>query len=174
MTNQEFETNLLKIQAGDRDGLEEVYRAYAGAVYAVFLALLKNASDAEDLTADLFVRLWEKAGSYRTGGPHKQWLFTMARNLGRDYLRRKNREEPVPQIPEPTAGPPAAPLWEGLEYDDTLAGLDETSRRIVTLKLLGGFPLREIARITGLPMGTTAWKYRNALQTLKEAAHHES
>ena len=36
MTNQEFETNLLKIQAGDRDGLEEVYRAYAGAVYAVF------------------------------------------------------------------------------------------------------------------------------------------
>ena len=42
------------------------------------------------------------------------------------------------------------------------------------LKLLGGFPLREIARITGLPMGTTAWKYRNALQTLKEAAHHES
>ena len=173
MTNQEFQKNLQKMRTGNQDGLKAVYDEYAGAVYAVFLSLVKNPQDAEDLTADLFLKLWDKADSFRPGTGHKGWLFTMARNLGRDFLRRKAREVPG-DIPEDIPSPMEEELLsQQLSFEELLSPLDADARRIVTLKLLGGFPLREIAGLLKLPMGTVAWKYRNALTAIKEAVKDE-
>ena len=56
-----LERLLAAVAGGDRDALEQLYRRTRTAVYALALSLLKNAHDAQDVTQDTFVRVWERA-----------------------------------------------------------------------------------------------------------------
>ena len=88
----ELEELLLCIARGEQQALEELYRRTRGAVYALALSYLKNAHDAQDVTQDAFVRVWEGAVQYRPQGSPMAWLLTIARNLARMKLRQGARQ----------------------------------------------------------------------------------
>jgi RNA polymerase sigma factor (sigma-70 family) len=91
MTDAQFDAAIGQIVQRDKSGLREIYDAYARQIYQVIVGIVKSPQDAEDLTADLFMRLWETASQYRPGSGHKRYITVMAKNLALDFLRKNNR-----------------------------------------------------------------------------------
>lgn len=95
-SRQRLEENALDrllqgVAGGDRDALAELYGRARTAVYALALSYLKNPTEAEDVTQDTFVQIWEKAPAYRSEGKALAWIMTIARNLALMRLRRQQR-----------------------------------------------------------------------------------
>ncbi len=160
---------LLAVAAGDRDALATLYQRTRAAVYAMSLSLLHNAHDAQDITQDTFVRIWEKADSYRPHGSPMAWILTIARNLARMKLRQGNRiddlsEEEWEAIPADMSD--IAPEEKYL-LQTALAALSDQERQIVMLHAISGLKHREIAALMELPLPTVLSKYHRALKKLR-------
>ena len=80
MNNREFDRCMRRMQKGDKTGLKEIYEAYISYIYAVIRGVVKNKENAEDLTAEFFIKLWNMADQYKAGSGHKTWMTVIARN----------------------------------------------------------------------------------------------
>lgn len=165
----ELEELLLRIAQGEQQALEELYRRTRGAVYALALSFLKNAHDAQDVTQDAFVRVWEGAVQYRPQGSPMAWLLTITRNLARMKLRQGARqaelsEEEWEAIP---ADSPSVTPEDRELLQTALAGLEDQERQVVLLHAVTGLKHREIAALLEMPLATVLSKYHRALKKLK-------
>ena len=79
------------IAGNDRDALAELYRRTRPAVYGLALSYLRNAHDAQDLTQDVYVQVWDCAAQYRPTGSPMGWLLAVCRSLCLMRLRREER-----------------------------------------------------------------------------------
>ena len=84
----DLQQSLLRVAGGDRDALAELYQRTRSAVYGLALSYLKNAQDAQDLTQDVYVQVWDCAAQYRPTGSPMGWLLAVCRNLCLMRLRR--------------------------------------------------------------------------------------
>ena len=92
VTDQDTLRRLLtRIAAGEREALAELYHCTRAAVYGLALSYLRNAQDAQDLTQDVYVQVWDHAEQYRPTGSPLGWILTVCRNLCRTQLRREER-----------------------------------------------------------------------------------
>lgn len=175
MVNEEFEKCIQQMKDKDRMGLQRVYEAYNAYIYAILLSYVGRHEDAEDLTVEFFIHLWNKAGSYRPGSGHKAWITRMARNLAVDFLRKNRRELPAEDLQEQTDGPvqtvPSAEdtAVEKMGFSDLIQTLSEEEKRIVTMKIRGELTFKEISSILEMPMGTVSWKYQEAAKKIRRA-----
>ena len=108
MNNREFDRCMRRIQKGDKAGLKEIYEAYISYIYAVILGVVKNKENAEDLTADFFIKLWNMADQYKAGSGHKTWMTVIARNMAIDFMRKAGREQLTEEVPETATSDAAA------------------------------------------------------------------
>lgn len=166
---RELEQLLFRMGRGDRDAFARLYALTRGAMYALALSLLHDAQEAQDVTQDAFVKVWESAPSYRPRGSPMAWLLTVVRNLSRSRLRQGGRqvlldEEAWNAIPAeaPNVSPEDRQLLQ-----EALAGLAAEERRIVLLHAVTGLKHREIADLLELPLSTVLSKYHRGLKKLK-------
>lgn len=180
MTEGRFERCIRAMNKGDKSGLKEVYEEYLPYIYGIMRGLFTSKEDAEDVTSEFFIRLWEKSDTYRPGSGHKGWLATIARNLAVDTIRKKRREEPMDLSEEEllkAAGTEQSvedQVVESMTMEEALLTLKDSERQIIHMKLMGGLTLQEIADIRGEPPGTVAWRYREALKKLRRCGYEES
>lgn len=175
MNNREFDRCMRRIQKGDKTGLKEIYEAYISYIYAVIRGVVKNKENAEDLTAEFFIKLWNMADQYKAGSGHKTWMTVIARNMAIDFMRKAGREQLTEEVPEVSAADTAAGIADSMEnevvgrmnFRETVEKLPETERQIMTMKLAGQMTFKEIAEVLGIPMGTVTWKYQNSLEKLR-------
>ena len=162
------ESLLLGVAAGDSHSLEELYHRTRTAVYGLVLSYLKHPQDAEDVTQDAFVRIWDTAASYRPQGKPMAWLLTVARNLALMRLRERGKTQELTDE-EWSALPARAP---DVTTEDrhvlraALSVLSEQERQVVMLHAVTGLKHREIAQLLELPLATVLSKYRRALKKL--------
>ena len=165
----ELQRLLLRIADGEREALAELYRSTRTAVYGLALSYLKNAHDAQDLTQDVYVQVWDCAEQYCPTGSPMGWLLAVCRNLCLMQLRSESRHTPLTD-----AEWDAIPAEEtGLSVDERtllqqdLAGLGEEERRVVLLNAITGLKHREIAALLELPLPTVLSKYHRALKRMR-------
>ncbi len=166
---QVLEMLLGEIAAGNQEALAQLYRRARTAVYGLALSYVKNAQDAQDLTQDTFVRVWDAAPQYRPQGSPMGWVLTIARNLSLMKLREGQRkgeleEEQWNAIP---AQAPSISHEDRLLVQNALAALEEQERRIVVLHAVTGLKHREVAALLELPLATVLSKYHRGLRKLK-------
>lgn len=89
---QELRRLLSGVAAGNRDDLAQLYRRTRTAVYGLALSYLRNAHDAQDLTQDVYVHIWDTADRYRPTGSPIGWVLAVCRNLCLMHLRRADRQ----------------------------------------------------------------------------------
>lgn len=174
MTDRQFERRITLIQQGDRQGLKEIYDEYGKTIYQCVFQLLRNSHDAEDVTSEFFLKLWQIADTYCFGGRHKRWLVTIARNMALDLIRKRKREELTLTSEDGISYEPA----DSVSAEDTALGrlsvaeamesLDESEREIVNMKIIADMTFKDIAAVLGKPLGTVTWKYRNAIEKLRK------
>ena len=167
---RELRQLLLRVAGGDRDALAELYQRTRSAVYGLTLSYLKNSHDAQDLTQDVYVQVWDCAAQYRPTGSPMGWLLTVCRNLCLMRLRREERHAALSEEEEWDA----IPAQEcGLNADErtllqgALASLADEERRIVLLHAVTGMKHREIAALLELPLPTVLSKYHRALKKMR-------
>ena len=166
---RELQRLLIRVAGGDRDALAELYQRTRAAVYGLALSYLKNAHDAQDLTQDVYVQVWDCAGQYRSTGSPMGWLLTVCRNLCLMRLRREERhaalsEEEWDAIPAQECGLDAD---ERALLQGALARLADEERRIVLLHAVTGMKHREIAALLELPLPTVLSKSHRALKKMR-------
>lgn len=132
-------------QAGDPSALGEIYERYAPRVHTFFCRQLDGRSqDAEDLTEEVFTKVFEKIDRYEFRGvPLSAWLFRIARNHLVDFLRRAPRAAILPlddaaEVPEPGT---ARDLERRLAADhiaESLSGLTPEQREAIALRFIQG------------------------------------
>lgn len=174
MEDKQFDVCMEKIRAGNKEGLREIYDDYSGYIWSVVYEIVKNKENAEDVTSDFFIKLWEKADSYRTGGGHRTYITVMARNMAIDYIRKYHREEAA-DIESLEEGPKESQLEQQvisrMTIEEALKTLNDGERQIINLKIMGDLTFKEISRVMKQPMGTVTWKYRNALAKLRRCGY---
>ncbi|RKI92292.1 RNA polymerase sigma factor [Parablautia intestinalis] len=188
MNERQFEEAVARMVQGDKNALKEIYENYAGYVYRIIYEVLQNKENAEDVTSDFFIRLWERAEQFKPGNGHRGYLAAMARNMAIDFLRKHRREELTALLQdlgtEPEDGGQKKgnymPQGEnGVEQEvigamtvtRALEMLKPAERQIVSLKVLGELTFKEIAAHMEIPMGTVTWKYQNAMKKLRRCGY---
>ena len=166
---RELDRLLSGVAAGDREALAQLYRRTRTAVYGLALSYVKNAHDAQDVTQDTFVRVWDSAQQYKSQGSPMGWLLTVARNLALMKLRQGARPEQLDEeewdaIP---ADSPAVTPEDRQILQTALATLADQERQVVLLHAVTGLKHREIAVLLQIPLATVLSKYHRALKKLR-------
>lgn len=111
---------MLRVQRGDATAFAALMDRWEKPVKSVIARIVLNATEADDLAQDTFVRVWQQREKFREGAEFRPWLFAIAINLARNRLRWWRRR-PAVSLDEWTAGKPAAP-----ELSSTTPGSAET------------------------------------------------
>lgn len=160
---------LIRVAAGEREALAELYQCTRAAVYGLALSYLKNAHDAQELTQDVYVKVWDCAKQYRPVGSPMSWLLTVCRNLCLIRLRREERhmalcDEKWETIPAQECKLDAE---ERIILQYALTTLSEEEKRVILLHAITGMKYREIATLLELPLATVLSKYHRALKKMR-------
>lgn len=162
---------ILRISDGDKDALAELYNQTSTAVYGFALSILGNASLAEDVMQEVYLRIYNAAASYKPMKKPMAWILTITRNESLQKMRddRSSRQVPLEQA------------WDLAEkrnhYRTTedrmvltaaMETLTEEERQIVVLYSVSGLKHREIAKLLQLPLSTVLSKYRRTIAKIKK------
>ena len=150
---------------------EGLVAQYQAKVFHLVLSLVRNTGRAEEVTQDVFLKLWLALPKYDGRASIATWLYTIARNTGLSHLRseRYRRTEPLEMAPEP----PAEAAWrlESLDVDRLLRGLPEELRMVVELFYFQDRSLQDVADMLGMPEGTVKshlFRARRAMARMME------
>ncbi len=183
MSEEQFDTAMKQMAAGNADALRSVYEAYLKLIYAICFGVLKQKEAAEDVTSEFFIRLFKSAGSFDGRGHHKTWLATIAKNMCIDYIRKNSRtsvsldgssdpeEDTAREMADPASfggGSVEESTVNRLTIEQAMQVLTPQEKEIFDLKCAGGMTLKEIGEMLNMPQGTVAWHYRNGVTKLKE------
>jgi RNA polymerase sigma-70 factor (ECF subfamily) len=161
-----------RAQAGDQTAFRELYRQHAGRVYALCLRLTGDGRDAEERTQDVFVRLWDKLGSFRGESAFSSWLHRLAVNVvlneRRTTSRREQRVMPVEDPDTVVGGQHAAPLHLSIDLERAIAQLPDGAREVFVLYDIEGYGHGEIAQLVGIAEGTSKAQLFRARRLLRE------
>lgn len=153
-----------RLQNGDVSAFEELYNAYAKGLYAYLYAMTQSKELSEDAVSDAFLKLYGHIAAGKEIGNIKALLYVTARNLLYDRLRQSKRLTPISE----DIAAPSGEQDDGIALKAALQSIPPDEREIVTLHIYSGFKHCEIAAMLGFPESTVRWKYRRALQKLKE------
>ncbi len=160
-------------QAGSLEAFEQLYKENVRRVYALCLRLSSDASLAEELTQDAFVRAWEKLGSFRGESAFSSWLYPLAVNVAlserRARRRRTSRILATDDLtsfekPQKQAGPEL-----GFDLERALETLPPGARSVFVLHDVEGRKHGEIAELIGVAVGTSKAQLHRARKLMREA-----
>ncbi len=147
-----------------------LYKKYAQDVFHFALYLSGDRSEAEDITSEAFVRAWTAPGAIRTETV-KAYLFTIARNLFLQKLRKKNRQVELDDELRDTQPGPQVEGEHKAELEAVLAGLQklpEIDRAALLMRAFDDMPYEEISRALALPLSTIKVKIHRARLALAD------
>jgi RNA polymerase sigma-70 factor, ECF subfamily len=161
---------------------EEIVRAHSARVYRLAYRLTGNPHDAEDLTQDVFVRVFRSLSSY-TPGTFEGWLHRITTNLFLDQARRKQKirfdgfaEDSHERLPGPEPTPERSLHDQLLDPDveNALAALPPEFRAAVVLCDIEGLTYEEVATTLGIKLGTVRSRIHRGRSLLREALAHRA
>ena len=166
----------------DKRAFEAIFDRYGDLVYSTSLRVLRDAHLAQDVSQEIFVRLWRKPESYvAERGRFLTWLISVTRNRAVDEIRSRSRrlrhetaspEEQEREIPAGEGNDPAlnAQLAEQARtVRAALALLPPEQRQVIELAYFGGLTQQEISDRLEQPLGTVKTRIRLGMQKLRAA-----
>ena len=164
----------------DRPPFEDLYRDYLGRIYAFVRAQVGSSSDAEDITAQVFMNAYQAYARFEARNTTPAaWLFRIARNATLDHFRAQGRRDRLRRTIErqPVAeDDPAGQAEERIQYRALLARvaqLPERQREAISLRH-SGLSFDEVGKLIGCSEDAAKMLYHRALKALKEAVQKEA
>ena len=149
------------------EALERLLDLYEKKVFRMAVMMLKDVGRAEEVTQDIFLKLWRALPSYDGRAAPSTWLYAIARNTCLSAVRAESyrRTRPLDESPEPAG--PSLPVSDGI-LEHCLARLPETQREVITLYYLEEKNVKDVATLLDLPEGTVKSHLHRARRRLAE------
>jgi len=174
-------TLVARIAEGDGHALETLYDRYSRVVYSFSLRMLADTNSAEDLTQEVFLRLWRQGGSYQhSRGAFLTWLLSVTHNMAIDEIRRRKRrpvavdgaddDQTLSALPDTRTDVENAAWLTSLHaiVREALQDIPPSQRHAIELAYFSGLTQREIAERLNEPLGTIKTRMRLGLLKLRE------
>src|SRR3989441_9248778 len=176
---------MLRVKRGDLEAFEELVNKYKQPVTNLVCRMLGDATEAEDLAQNVFVQVYKSADRYRVSAKFTTWLFTIARNLCLNEIRRRSRHPADSMdVPHPeqedhpwhqfedtkTFSPPEKLLHGELEekIQEAMIELPENQRIAILLCRQDELSYEDIAKTLGCSLSATKSLIHRGRETLKE------
>jgi RNA polymerase sigma-70 factor (ECF subfamily) len=170
---ESLESLVRRAQGGDQLAFEGVYRQTSGRVYALCLRMCGDGDRAVELVQDVFVRVWERLGSFRGDSRFTTWLHRLTVNLilqdRRSRGRRRAREVSAPDLERFGRTAKKAMPGTRVDLERAIAALPDKARRVLVLRDVQGYKYDEIAQMTGVSLGTVKAQIHRARGLVKDA-----
>jgi RNA polymerase sigma factor (sigma-70 family) len=162
----------------DHEALAVLYRRHGPACYRLACRVTVNDTLAEDAVQEAFTGLWrDPAGYLRAHGSVRTWLMGLTHHKAVDLVRKEAAQHrrrrdvyAVQRALDPPGSDPAEEAWAGIRAETVraaVAELPETQRHALALAYFGGYTQREIAQLTGVPLGTVKTRMVAAMRRLQ-------
>ncbi len=167
-----------RVAEDDERAFTEIVRRFQGRVGNLISRVLNDRENVDDLTQEVFVRVFVHRRNYRRGSKLSTWVFTIAANLAKNEIRRRVRRrnwfsldaltevlsDSLPQLADPTEGREARLEREQLQgaVGRAIATVPEKYRLALVLRDIEGLAYEEIAEVLGLPGGTVRSRINRA------------
>ncbi len=171
-----------RLRAGDTDALATLYDRYAPMVYTLALKMLANATEAEDLTQEVFVNFWQRQQYDPDRGSIGSFLATYTRSRAIDRLRTSSGRATILQrfqrITEASSRAPN-PFDHATQQEERQylrAALDQlpaAERQVLEIAYFQGLSQAEISAQLGIPLGTVKSRCRQGLLRLRDLLKHQ-
>ena len=170
-----------RIIQGDDDALRLLYERSVNPAFSFIARLAPPSIDPQDIVQEAFIKAWQYIKRYDENYPFRTWIFTIARNVLRDQIRKKSSTvftdidiEDGPafeeSIVDDRSAEPAIEIDRALDQrilDEALQKLSLSQKEVVLMHAIEQFTFQEIADIVKEPMNTVKTRYRRALQKLR-------
>ena len=153
----------------DRNG--KLYEAYYMRVFSYAMTLVKDRSQAEEITQETFFRAFSKKASFRGEADETTWLCAIAKNLFLDERRRQGKTAPIPEkLPDASKGVEQAAVDRDASFRIHMAlhALEEPYREVFELRIFGELSFREVGLIFGKTENWARVTYHRARLKLQE------
>ena len=160
-----------RIARSDRKAFQEILRRYQAGVYQFAVSLLKDSLEAEDISQEVFLRLYRTAETYQCYASLRAYLFRIARNLCLDHIQKK-KPELMSEPPEPSHS--HTPYYHlhasevGELIQDVLSRLPENQQAAIHLRHVQGMSYREISQTLGVTVHAVESLLSRARKTLRK------
>jgi RNA polymerase sigma-70 factor (ECF subfamily) len=168
-------------QKGDSEGFERLYRLHSGRVYSLCLRMVKNPTEAEDLTQSAFLQAFRKIQTFRGDSCFSTWLHRLTVNTVLMYFRkRKLSEISLDEALQPTdeSNKPAVEFGgpdlnlngvaDRINLKNAIDQLPRGYKKMLILHDIQGYQHNEISRILGCSVGNSKSQLHKARQRLRE------
>ena len=177
-----LDADVVRLRRGDLNALSELITRYQNRLYRYLLRIVRQPVEAEDLFQQTWLRVVEKIRSFDPSRNFDVWLFTLARNLALDHLRRirpQSLDEPLAdsghgetmadRIPFKGHTPLDHALADERRTDisEAMSGLPMIYREVLTLRFQDDMKIEEIAQVTAAPVSTVKARLRRSLEQLR-------
>ena len=176
---------MLLVKQGDHSAFAQLVDRYKKPVMNLAFRMLRDLTEAEDLAQNVFLQVHRSAARYEVSSKFSTWLFTIARNLCLNEIRRRSRhpaesmdaphfeqeDQPRQQFEDKkTFSPPDTVLQGELEQkvEESLAGLPENQRMAILLCRQNELSYEEIAKVLGCSLSATKSLIHRGRETLKQ------
>ena len=166
----------LSLQQGNKSALVALYDRYSRLVYTIAWRILNSGPEAEDLTQEIFLHLWQKSAYNPNRGPLSRFLSTVTRNRAIDRVRSgSNQSRILKGLTHQGSAVAALSLPEEQAFQGershrvctALQTLPEKQRDVLWLAFYHGLSQSDIASHTNIPLGTVKSRMRQGLINLK-------
>ncbi len=165
---------------GDQQAFGQLYDAYMDSIYRFVFLRVEDQQTAEDISATVFLKAWEKLEGYQPRGiPFRAWLFRIARNAVIDHYRTRKEVAPleaVVNVFDKSAVSVSENVGNRIEAQKIMAlmnHLTEDQRNVLTLKLVHGLNTQEVAKALGRRQGAIRALQMRGLQALAKLMENE-
>ncbi len=167
------------------EALSELYDRYGRLVFSLAFNSVGDRATAEEITQDVFLRVWQRASQYRADrGKVSTWLTGITRHRAIDQLRRRGVRPEQHSVSWAEVSPGGEPVADGPEEATSLAlqrervraavaSLPEEQRQVLALAYFQGLSQSQIAEALDLPLGTAKTRVRLGMQKLRELLREE-
>ncbi len=179
------ETLILLVRRASADALNELYTRYNRLVFSLALNIVGDRATAEEITLDVFTRIWSKAETYRSDRARvNTWLTSITRYLAIDVLRRRSSRPEQSSVSWAEISADALPngnnpeeitelMLQQARVRAAVAQLPEEQKKALALAYFKGYTHRQIAEALNQPLGTVKTRIRSAMQKLRQILQDE-
>ncbi len=170
---------LQQVAQHDQQALLTLYQQYGNLVYSLSLRVLRQPTMAEEITQDIFLKLWRQPERWNPSlGQFSSWLLTITRNAAIDRLRREGRQavlaaweqsdEADNRLSDADSYVATQANWvNGQVLRRLLQSLPPEQRQLIELAFYDGYTHSELAELLQLPLGTVKTRLRMGMQKLR-------
>jgi len=167
-------TSIARAKRGDEGAFESLYRRHVGRIHALCLRLAHDPAQADELTQDVFVRVWQRMATFRGESAFGTWLHRLAVNVvisdRRSAWRRERRlveHDPTGEGGGVVALDRSASPATRLDLEQAISRLPAGARTVFVLHDVEGYEHREIAALVGIAEGTSKAQLFRARRLLR-------